>query len=178
MSLIIARALHPAVTTVDAPRNDRIRPAVRADLMAVVRIERRVFPEPWRLSSFEQFLHSPGFLVMEDPTGAGIGDDLAGYVVADVLEVSGTEVGHVKDLAVKPELQGAGRGRALLERSLAVLSSHGAGLARLEVRPSNERAIDLYRQYGFEVKRRRSDYYPDGEDALVLARPLGDRDRF
>jgi ribosomal-protein-alanine N-acetyltransferase len=146
--------------------------------VAVVRIERRVFEEPWRLSAFEQFLDSPGFLVMEDPAGGGLGEELAGYVVSEVMTVRGTEVGHVKDLGVKPERQGEGRGRALLERALGVLATEGATVAKLEVRPSNERAIELYRQFGFAIRQRRERYYPDGEDALILARQLGDRERF
>lgn len=156
----------------------QIRQAVRADLMAVVGIERRVFSHPWRLSAFEQFLDSPGFLVMEDPTGEGVGEDIAGYIVADTITLEGRTVGHVKDLAVKPERQGEGRGRALLERALGVLSGQGHSLVRLEVRPSNERAIDLYMHYGFEVRGRHENYYPDGEDALILVRPVGHRDRF
>lgn len=151
---------------------------MRADLMAVVGIERRVFDEPWRLSAFEQFLDAPGFLVMEDPLSDGVGEDLAGYVVANTIQMRGTQVGHIKDLAVKPERQGQGRGRALLERGLGVVAGQGARVVRLEVRPSNERAIDLYTSYGFQVEGRREGYYPDGEDALILSRPVGHRDRF
>ena len=172
MTLLVAQSVGSGVTTVDTASTGRIRPAVRADLVAVVRIERRVFPEPWQLASIEQFLDSPGFLVMEDAGGGSVGDELAGYVVAETLDMGGRTVGHIKDLAVKPERQGAGRGRALLERALAVLSGQGASAVKLEVRPSNDRAIDLYRRYGFAVRRRRERYYPDGEDALVLSRQL------
>lgn len=178
MNLLGIDAVGPNVTTVDVPSGGQIRKAVRADLVAVVRIERRVFDEPWRLSAFEQFLDSPGFLVMEDPSAAGLGNDLAGYVVADVMDVQGKAVGHIKDLGVKPERQGEGRGRALLERALRILSDRGASVAKLEVRPSNERAIDLYRKYGFAIRQRREGYYPDGEDALILSRQLAGRGGF
>lgn len=166
------------MTTVDSATSGQIRRAVRADLLAVVRIERTVFEEPWRFSSFEQFLGAPGFLVMEDPSATGIGEDLAGYIVADILEAGDRKIGHVKDLAVKPARQGDGRGRTLLERGVAVLERHGVSTIRLEVRPTNERAIELYRQHGFTRRRRREGYYPDGEDALVMARSADDRDRF
>lgn len=172
VTLLVAQSVGSRVTTVDTASAGRIRQAVRADLVAVVRIERRVFPEPWQLASFEQFLDSPGFLVMEDAGGGSVGDELAGYVVAETMDMGGRTVGHIKDLAVKPERQGAGRGRALLERALAVLSGQGASAVKLEVRPSNDRAVELYRRHGFAVRRRREGYYPDGEDALVLSRQL------
>lgn len=167
------------VTTVEPPKGGRIRSVVRADLLEVLRIERAVFEYPWDLGSFERFLEAPGFLVMEeiDPE-RGVGDDVIGYVVSDVIESSRGAIGHVKDLAVKPNRQGGGRGRQLLQRSLATLAAHGASEARLEVRPSNDRALHLYRQHEFRAERRKVDYYPDGEDALLLTRMLGDRDRF
>lgn len=161
-----------AVTTVDTSPGGRIRRAVRADLMAVVRIERKVFDQPWRATAFEEFLEGGGFLVMEDPAGVGVGEDIAGYVVADTVEIRGRNVGHVKDLAVKPERQGEGRGRALLQRALGFLSGRGVSFARLEVRSTNERAIDLYVRNGFQRSGRVEGYYPDGEDAYVLVKPL------
>lgn len=172
VNLLAVRAVTQAVTTVDTPSGGTIRPATRADLMAIVSIERRLFPEPWQLAAFEQFLGADGFLVMEDPAGGGLGDDLAGYIVADNITVRGRPIGHVKDLGVKPERQGEGRGTALLERGLRVLSNQGARMARLEVRPSNSRALELYRKFGFKLQRRHENYYPDGEDALILTAPI------
>jgi ribosomal-protein-alanine N-acetyltransferase len=45
----------------------------------------------------------------------------------------------------------------------------------LEVRPSNEHAIRLYHQLGFNEVGTRPDYYPSvegREDALIMARSL------
>jgi ribosomal-protein-alanine N-acetyltransferase len=39
----------------------------------------------------------------------------------------------------------------------------------LEVRPSNQAAVALYRSLGFKILYQRPGYYePDGEDALVM----------
>lgn len=162
------------MTVEDPQSRGRVRPVERADLLGVVRIETRTFERPWTLSTFEQFLDAPAFLVLEDPDGTELGDEIAGYIVAEIMTVRGDRFGHVKDLAVKPERQGAGRGRRLLEAALGLLESRGVGRVRLEVRPSNERARSLYDSAGFSVLARHKHYYPDGETALLMARTLGD----
>jgi ribosomal-protein-alanine N-acetyltransferase len=139
-----------------------IRQAERADLLAVFRIEKAVFPQPWPFASFEKFVGESGFLV------AVRGDAVVGYAVADVTPNHGRDLGHLKDIAVHPEAQGEGIGRALLERVLLTLSVEGADVVKLEVRKSNEAAQSLYDDVGFEAIRRVPGYYDDGEDAYVM----------
>ena len=154
------------------------RRAVRADLLEVLRIERAVFSQPWTMDAFEQFLGEPGFLVAELPVDDGATETaIVGYVLATGVRVNGRPMGHVKDLAVAPDYQGRGLGSALLERALDLLARHGYDVVRLEVRESNERALALYRRYGFEPVQTYPEYYPDGEDALILHAPL-DRESF
>ncbi|WP_244510270.1 ribosomal protein S18-alanine N-acetyltransferase [Natronobacterium texcoconense] len=150
-----------------ADRNDdlSIRPAKRADLLAVVRIENASFPQPWPHEAFERFLGEPGFLVAVSD-GA-----VVGYVVGDVVSNVGRQLGHIKDVAVHPDRRGNGVGSALLSRSIPVLAAHGADSVKLEVRESNDGAKHLYRKFGFEPLRRVPDYY-DGEDAIVMIRKL------
>ena len=169
-----------------------VRPAERADLLSVVRIERTSFPQPWPYEACVGFLGEPGFLVavdardesvQADPVGADGGGATAarrveagpivGYVVADVTATHGGDVGHVKDVAVAPERRGEGIGASLLSNALATMAAANADSVTLEVRASNEGAQRLYRRFGFEPLRRVRDYYADGEDALVLLRGLG-----
>jgi len=42
----------------------------------------------------------------------------------------------------------------------------------LEVRVSNHPAVNLYEKLGFTNVNRKLGYYMDGEDALVMAKPL------
>lgn len=142
----------------------RVRQAEPADLSAVYRIERSAFPQPWPLGAFEQFVGQSGFLVAED---AGV----VGYVVADVAANNGRALGHVKDLAVSSGRRREGIGSLLLANALQVLDGR-ADTVKLEVRESNERALSLYRDYGFEYHQTVPDYYSNGESALVLVRPL------
>ncbi len=152
-----------------------IREAVQADLLDVYRIEKLVFEQPWPFSAFEQYVGEPGFLVREHPAqAAGLEENsLAGYVVADAIPNHTRPLGHVKDIAVHPSTQGQGVGRSLLARALDVLSEQGVRSAKLEVRRSNEAALGLYRDFGFEVLRTLPRYYADGEDAFIR-----DRDAF
>jgi ribosomal-protein-alanine N-acetyltransferase len=145
-----------------------IRQAERADLLDVFRLERETFPQPWPYSAFESFLGEPGFLVATGDAG------LLGYVVSDTTPNYGRDIGHVKDLAVHPDARRRGLGRRLLDRALAVLAASGAGLVKLEVRATNEAALALYRDEGFEPLRRVPRYYDDGEDAYVMVRDLGE----
>ena len=139
-----------------------MRQAEQADLLAVFRIEKTVFPQPWPFAAFERFLGQAGFLV------ATRGDSVTGYVVSDVTPNYGRDIGHVKDIAVHPAVQGEGIGRSLLCRAIHTLSLSGAQVVKLEVREGNEPAKSLYADLGFEATRRVPGYYDDGEAALVM----------
>ena len=153
------------------PAEVTIRPVERADLLAVLRIERECFSDPWPYDAFDRLVDEPAFLVAERE-GA-----VVGYLVADVTPNAGRDIGHVKDLAVHPEFRGRGIGRALLRAGLARLRAAGATVAKLEVREGNDPARSLYAAEGFEPVRRATRYYRDGEDALVLAVDLAEWSR-
>lgn len=140
-----------------------IRQVERADLLAVLRIEQESFPQPWPLEAFEQHLDEPGFLVAQD-------DVVVGYVVADTVPNHGRPLGHIKDLAVRPERRGEGIGSQLIEGAVSVLSALGAQSVKLEVRESNEGARELYRRHDFVHRRTIPEYYNNGDSALVLVR--------
>lgn len=145
-----------------------IRQVERADLLAVVRIENESFAQPWPYDAFERFLGEPGFLVAVDSA-----NEVAGYIVADIVQNFGRQLGHVKDIAVHPDRRGSGIGSVLLTRALAVLTAHGADTVKLEVRRSNDGAQRLYREFGFEPLRHVPGYYENDEDAIVMIRKLG-----
>lgn len=153
--------------TATAPRRSgiTIRPVERADLLDVARIERASFPEPWPHRAFERFVDEPTFLVAVRPD-----DRIVGFVVGDLSQRYGVRIGHIKDIAVHPEARGAGVGATLLEQCLRALEVRGADSVKLEVRPSNEAARSLYESQGFQLHKRVTGYYTDGEDALVLVR--------
>jgi ribosomal-protein-alanine N-acetyltransferase len=91
-----------------------------------------------------------------------------------VLSIAAGEA-HILNICVDPELRSHGYGEKLLDE---LLFRARAALVReifLEVRPSNERAIQLYLKKGFHQVANRPAYYQANEgreDAAVLAKKL------
>jgi len=81
------------------------------------------------------------------------------------------EEAHITILAIAPEYQGKGLGQGLLFALLVSAWKRKLERATLEVKVSNQRAINLYQKFGFKQAGRRKGYYQDtGEDALILWR--------
>ena len=81
----------------------------------------------------------------------------------------------IHNIAVRPQWQRQGLGRALLEACLDVMRDAGLQTCLLEVRASNAAALGLYGELGFTLDGRRRDYYrvPSGrEDALLMSLAL------
>jgi ribosomal-protein-alanine N-acetyltransferase len=153
----MSAALHPRT---------EIRLMQPADLKAVAAVERAAYQYPWSLGIFRDCL-------------------LAGYQCL-VLDVAGTVTGygimsiaageaHLLNLCVHPNAQHFGYGRRLLSALMLRAAEADADKVFLEVRPSNEIALRLYRSVGFEQIGIRPAYYQADhgrEDAVILAATL------
>jgi ribosomal-protein-alanine N-acetyltransferase len=137
----------------------------RRDLDQILEIEELCFPLPWSRESFLTELKNP----------------LAQYIVAQegfvLLGYAGVwlifDEGHITNVAVHPRARGRRIGELLLANIMALASANGAVVVTLEVRPSNDAALSLYRRMGFEEKGHRRGYYLDnGEDALIMVKKL------
>jgi ribosomal-protein-alanine N-acetyltransferase len=114
------------------------------------------------------------FLVAEE------NGDVAGYIMCRVevglanLGLSGlVKKGHVVSVAVLPEHRRKGVGEALVKEAMnAMKVQYNAKQCYLEVRETNEPAINLYKKLGFEIARTVNGYYTDGESAHVMTKKL------
>lgn len=143
-----------------------LRPMRRADLKTVSSIEQAAYEFPWDPATFRDCF-SVGY-------NCWIGEK-AGQVVSYGICTVGAGEAHVLNLCVAPHTQGKGYGRTMLGHLIEVARDHRAESMFLEVRPSNENALKLYRLMGFNEIGTRKDYYParnGREDALVMARIL------
>ncbi len=149
----------------------RVRGMRRGDLDAVAAIEREIYPFPWSRGNFTDSLSS-GYDAWVFEGDDEIGTALLGYAVVMWIP----DEAHLLNLSVAAHAQGRGVGRAMLDWLVRDAARRGARGMMLEVRPSNERAIALYRSSGFDEIGVRKRYYPDAdgarEDARVLFRRL------
>jgi [ribosomal protein S18]-alanine N-acetyltransferase len=145
---------------------DRMR---EEDLDRIVEIERACFPDPWPRSSFLYEIRDSPFalnFVLKDPDASGRID---GYTCLWILE---SEL-HINNVAVDPRARRQGLGRRLMQEALEEAGRRSCRSAVLQVRPSNEAALELYRSLGFRVVGRRKRYYSEGrEDALLMTLAL------
>jgi ribosomal-protein-alanine N-acetyltransferase len=139
-------------------------PMAVGDVDEVSALENSVFPHPWSRANFMDSLAS-GYdaWVVRDPLG-----ELAGYY----LLMYACDEAHLLDVAVAADRQGEGLGRYLLDKAAERAREQGMLSILLEVRPSNGRALHVYKQYGYAEIGRRRGYYPAHqglrEDAIVM----------
>jgi ribosomal-protein-alanine N-acetyltransferase len=123
------------------------------DLDAVIAIEQTAYSHPWTRGNFRDSLN-PLF----DAQCLWLHGELLGYFLA----MRGFEEMHLLNITVAPAHQGQGWGHMMLD-ALALMSRQaGAQWLWLEVRQSNQRALQVYARYGFKQVSIRKDYYPAG----------------
>lgn len=141
------------------PMNER-------DIDAVAALEATLQDFPWSRGNFADSL-SAGYSVWV----LRLGGDLIGFsVVMSVLDEA-----HLLNIGVCQRYQGQGYGARMLRHAMECARIHGAAKLFLEVRPSNDKAVRLYRHFGFNQIGLRKAYYPavEGrEDGLIFDKEL------
>jgi len=143
-------------------------PMTLDDVDEVHALECSVFPHPWSRANFSDSVKAgyDAWLLRD------AGGQLAGYF----LLMYALDEAHLLDVAVAGTRHGTGLGRYLLDTLCARAKEMGAESVLLEVRPSNARALAVYKRFGFAEIGRRKGYYPahEGkrEDAIVMRHAL------
>jgi ribosomal-protein-alanine N-acetyltransferase len=148
----------------------RIRESVPFDLAGILAIQQSTFHAAhWTEDAYAQMWNNPQssrvcFVAEEE-------GQLLGFVVGK--DIAGEW--ELESLAVVPEAQQQGIGRALLEKLTHVVSVSAGAKLFLEVRESNAAARKLYESQGFVSSGRRKTYYRDPiEDALLYEKNFAD----
>lgn len=127
----------------------------------IAALEAMCFSAPWSERSVESELTNPLSLWIV----AMDGDTVAGYVGSQ--SVLGEA--DMMNLAVLPEYRRQGIGGMLVAELIRQLQAGNVRCLTLEVRASNQGAIALYQNLGFQQVGRRTNYYTNPkEDALIL----------
>ena len=139
----------------------KLVPMDRGHIKEIAQIERECFSMPWSEVALEEELYNPqaSFIVAQRADGAVLG--YAGLHVA-------ADEGYIDNIAVRADYRRQGIADDLLDVFVRFGAVNLAFLT-LEVRPSNQAAIDLYFKHGFAQVGRRKDYYQDPkEDAIIM----------
>ncbi|MEN6349807.1 MAG: ribosomal protein S18-alanine N-acetyltransferase [Syntrophomonas sp.] len=142
-----------------------IRMMTVSDIEQVMIIENDSFSLPWSRDSYmNEFNNKFASYVICDVRG-----QVAGYAGIWVV----FEEAHVTNVAVSRNYRQAGIGEALMEELERIARNKKATRILLEVRPSNNPALAMYRKMGFLATGLRKKYYSDNdEDAIVMTKFL------
>ena len=132
-----------------------------SDLEEAYKIELDVNPSPWKyetfLSSFE--VGHKGLICKKDNL-------MIGFIIFSPISPEA----HILSISVRNEMQSKGIGTLLLKSMLDQCKVMNYKKIFLEVRVSNEKAINFYEKFGFSKDAIRDNYYTDNsEDALLMS---------
>ena len=147
-----------------------------SDLERVMHINTACLPENY--SSFfykDLYTRFPDTFIVAEMDG-----EIQGYIMCRIEKgwskrgrLSPARLCHVVSIAVMESHRRRGIGNALVEQAMGRgRRTYDSNEGYLEVRVSNEPAVNLYANLGFTKVKRNYGYYLNGEDAWVMAAPL------
>ena len=136
-----------------------IRVSNLEELASLYNIERDVFPnDPFSMTkeSIRYHILRNRLYIVE------INNIVAGYI----LWLERKKYFRLYSLAISNDFQNRGLAKKLLEYTFEKLSNDNKDFS-LEVKVLNESAINLYKKYGFEIKKVLKDYYEQCDGYLM-----------
>lgn len=143
-----------------------IRKAKISDLEAIKEIEDESFIKPF---TKEDLLYE----ISQNPVSNFLVLEKDGLVVGFIDYWVTFDSATIDQIAVKKSERNQGFAKILLEKSINDLKELGeVSFFTLEVRASNEPAINLYKSFDFQKVTIKEKYYDDGEDAIYMVKGL------
>lgn len=122
-------------------------------------IHARCFPQGWSAYDIAKLVSEPNVTALRAGTG-----ETGGFI----LVRQAADEAEILTLAVDPACRRAGYARELLAAAEQALGEAGSRRVFLEVSDRNIAAQKLYRAAGYRDAGRRSRYYSDGSDAVIM----------
>lgn len=142
-------------------KNMEIREMKEQEITEVFNIAVENFDEPWsERSIIEDFNNvlSRYFVYIEN-------SQIIGYISFWYI----INEAHITNIVVKNEMRGQGIGKKLIEALIKFAEENDMIGLTLEVSTKNERALGLYKKYGFTITGTRPEYYEKSkDDAYIL----------
>ena len=132
-------------------------------IKALLTLEERCFSIPWTENMFlEELENSLAKYVVIRSSGK-----IAGYGGMWFI----LDEAHITNIAIDPNYQKQGFGSHILSYMIKEAEEHHIYKMTLEVRKSNNAALQLYKKFNFEEYGIRPRYYEDNqEDAIIMWR--------
>lgn len=144
-----------------------IRTANLGDLESLIAIEKRAFElDRFSRRTFRYLLSKANAITIIDEVDGKV----AGYAM--LLFNTGTSLARLYSLAVDPDWQGKGIGRALMQAMEETALARGFVTMRLEVRADSKNARTLYESQGYRQIGTVESYYEDGMQAVRYEKRL------
>lgn len=134
------------------------------DVEAMAWLHAAGFDRGWSRQEFTELMETPGAVAVIAGKGSSAQGFALGRVAADEAEMLA--------VAVAPNAQRQGLGKALVAKLEEECAREGAQRMFLDVSETNHAARRLYDGAGYHEEGRRKAYYADGADALILTKSL------
>ncbi len=141
-------------------KNFKIIALEEKHLLDLVEIEKDSFDDSWSKGMLEKELENP-----RSKYFVGVIDNVVvGYIGSWHI----LDEGHIANIAIRKEYRKQGFGHRLLDHVANYYKAVEANSLTLEVAKGNDKAINLYKKFGFELEGERKNYYKNGEDAYIM----------
>ena len=142
-----------------------IRKVVQEDSDDLKEICTKGFPKDEAFEIVKSLLEIEHFYVIKDNKE----NKIIGFIAFGIYSI---RISHIMIIAIHPNFQRKGIGSKLLNYCEEVLKNYLVKKVRLEVRTSNDIAINFYKKHGFEVADSLSNYYNDSSDAYLMVKNI------
>lgn len=134
------------------------------DLEFILDIQSRNFSDGWNENMLRSAFDGGRFFAL----AVCEGQEKVGLITYSVA----IDTADLEGITVESSHRKKGYGQMLINAMVERLKGTGVDRILLEVRKSNQSAINLYQKSGFEFLSVRKNYYHDGEDALIMMKEI------
>jgi len=135
-------------------------------LEQIYEIEQEVYNEPWNYNFLEKQINSPNCYSY----GLMDRDFLIGFIMIHIFQYMG--YAHIINFAVRKKYQGLGYGKNILKMTHMLLKFKNISTIYLEVRTKNRKAINLYKKYNYDIRKKLKKFYKNDDDAFLMSLSL------